>query len=74
VKSSKRVAEGKIDIGLGAAAKISSIVGLGQYRLDLASGDSTDLPTSLAFESGWSGEASTQTPDLLDVSLDKANY
>ncbi|MGB8901088.1 MAG: alpha-2-macroglobulin [Methylocella sp.] len=74
VKSSKRIAEGKIDIGLGAAAKISSIVGLGQYRLDLASGDSTDLPTSLAFESGWSGEASTQTPDLLDVSLDKANY
>ncbi|MGH6838813.1 MAG: alpha-2-macroglobulin family protein, partial [Methylocella sp.] len=74
VKSSKRVAEGKIDIGLAAPAKISSIVGLGQYRLDLASGDSTDVPTSLAFESGWSGEASTQTPDLLDVSLDKANY
>ncbi|MGH6844141.1 MAG: alpha-2-macroglobulin, partial [Methylocella sp.] len=74
VKSSKRVAEGKIDIGLAAPAKISAIVGLGQYRLDLASGNAADLPTSLAFESGWSGEASTQTPDLLDVSLDKANY
>ncbi|HEX3497150.1 MAG TPA: alpha-2-macroglobulin family protein, partial [Methylocella sp.] len=74
VKSSKRVAGGKIDIGLAAPAKISAIVGLGEYRLDLASPDSTDLPTSLAFESGWSGEASTQTPDLLDVSLDKANY
>jgi len=74
VKSSKRVAEGKIDIGLAAPAKITSIIGLGQYRLDLASGNATDLPTSLAFETGWSGEASTQTPDLLDVSLDKANY
>jgi alpha-2-macroglobulin len=74
VKSSKRVAEGKIDIGLAAPAKISSIVGLGQYRLDLASGDSSDIPTSLAFESGWSGDASVQAPDLLDISLDKANY
>ena len=74
VKSSKRVAEGKIDIGLDAPAKISTIVGLGQYRLDLTSGDSGDLPTSLAFESGWSGGASAQAPDLLDVSLDKPNY
>ncbi len=74
VKSSKRVAEGKIDIGLDTSAKISAIVGLGQYRLDLASGDNGDLPTSLAFESGWSGDASAQAPDLLDVSLDKPNY
>jgi uncharacterized protein YfaS (alpha-2-macroglobulin family) len=74
VKSSKRVAGGKIDIGLNAVAKISAIVGLGQYRLDLVSGNEGDQPTSLAFESGWSGEASAQTPDLLDVSLDKANY
>jgi len=74
VKSSKRVAEGKIDIGLDAPAKISTIVGLGQYRLDLTSGDTGDLPTSLAFESGWSGGASAQAPDLLDVSLDKPNY
>ena len=74
VKSSKRVAGGKIDLGIDAPAKISAIVGLGQYRLDLASGNEGDQPTSLAFESGWSGEASTQTPDLLDVSLDKANY
>ncbi len=74
VKSSKRVAEGKIDIGLDAPAKISSIVGLGQYRLDLTSADPSDLPTSLAFESGWSAGASAQAPDLLDVSLDKASY
>ncbi|HEY8032015.1 MAG TPA: alpha-2-macroglobulin [Methylocella sp.] len=74
VKSSKRVAGGNIDLGIDAPAKISAIVGLGQYRLDLASGNQGDHPTSLAFESGWSGEASTQTPDLLDVSLDKTNY
>jgi uncharacterized protein YfaS (alpha-2-macroglobulin family) len=74
VKSSKRVAEGKIDLGLDAPAKISAIAGLSQYRLELASGNAGDQPTNLAFESGWSGEASAQTPDLPDVSLDKASY
>jgi hypothetical protein len=74
VKSSKRVAEGKIDLSVDSAAKISAVVGLGRYRLDLASDNGADAPTSVGFESGWSGEASAQTPDLLDVSIDKANY
>jgi alpha-2-macroglobulin len=74
VKSSTRVAEGKIDLSANAPAKISAIVGLGEYRLDVTSGKDGDLPTSLTFESGWSGEAGAPTPDLLDVTLDKANY
>ena len=74
VKSSKRIADGTIDLSTNAPAKISAIVGLGEYRLDLASHNSSDQPTSITFESGWSGEARAQTPDLLDVSLDKANY
>jgi alpha-2-macroglobulin len=74
VKSSKRVAEGKIDLSANAPAKISSLVGLGEYRLDVTSGKEGDLPTSLTFESGWSSEAGAPTPDLLDVTLDKANY
>ncbi|WP_036261946.1 alpha-2-macroglobulin family protein [Methylocapsa aurea] len=74
VKSSKRIADGKIDLGVDAPARISAVVGLGQYRLDLASDNGADGPTSLRFESGWSGEASAEMPDLLDVSIDKGNY
>ena len=74
VKSSTRVAEGKIDLGPNAPAKISAIVGLGEYRLDVTSGKEGDLPTSLTFESGWSSDAGAPTPDLLDVTLDKPNY
>src|SRR5262249_34969634 len=74
VKSSTRVAEGKIDLGPNAPAKISAIVGLGEYRLDVTSGKEGDLPTSLTFESGWSRDAGAPTPDLLDVTLDKPNY
>jgi alpha-2-macroglobulin len=65
---------GKIDLSANAPAKISAIVGLGEYRLDVTSGKDGDLPTSLTFESGWSGEAGAPTPDLLDVTPDKANY
>jgi alpha-2-macroglobulin len=74
VKSSKRVAERKIDLSADAPAKISSLVGLGEYRLDVTSGKEGDLPTSLTFESGWSNQAGMPAPDLLDVTLDKANY
>jgi hypothetical protein len=74
VKSSKRVATGTVDLSLAAPAKISAIVGLGTYRLDIASETAGDLPTSVTFESGWSGSASADTPDLLEVGLDKKNY
>ncbi len=74
VKSSKRVATGKVDLSAEAPAKISAIVALGTYRLDVASVTPGDLPTSVTFESGWSGTASAETPDLLEVGLDKKSY
>ncbi len=74
VKSSRRVAEGNVDLTPQAAAKISAIVGLGQYRLDLRDDDPADAQTSVAFNVGWSGGATAETPDLLDVTLDKQAY
>ncbi len=74
IKSTKRMAQGKIDLVLDAAAKISSPVELGQYRLDVASDTGTDAPTSVSFFVGWSGDASADTPDLLDVTIDKTGY
>lgn len=74
IKSSKRVAQGKIDLATDAAAKISTPAALGQYRLDVASDTGTDAPTSVSFYVGWSGDASADTPDLLDVTIDKTNY
>jgi uncharacterized protein YfaS (alpha-2-macroglobulin family) len=74
IKSSKRIAEGKVDLALDTAARISAPVALGQYRLDVASDTGTDAPTSVTFFVGWSGDASADTPDLLDVTIDKTNY
>ena len=74
VKSSKRIADGRIDLTTQDPAKIAAQVGWGTHRLDLTSDDGTDSPTSVNFDVGWSGDASADTPDLLQVTLDKTQY
>jgi hypothetical protein len=72
VKSSRRIADGTVDIGADAPAKIAARVSWGKHRLDLKSPDGEE--TSISFEVGWSGTASADTPDNAVVTLDKANY
>ncbi len=72
VKSSKRLASGTIDIGADAPAKFSGRVGWGAHRLDIKTLDGEE--TSVAFDVGWSGTASADTPDNVVVTLDKTNY
>ncbi|QXX76413.1 alpha-2-macroglobulin [Methylovirgula sp. HY1] len=74
VKSSRRVADGKIDLGLERPAKIAAPVAFGSYRLDVTSSNPADAPTSISFVAGWSGDATAETPDVLDVTLDKTDY
>jgi uncharacterized protein YfaS (alpha-2-macroglobulin family) len=72
VKSSKRISGGAIDIGADGPAKISARVGWGAHRLDIKTLDGEE--TSVAFDVGWSGTASADTPDNVVVTLDKTNY
>ena len=74
VKSSKRIADGRIDLTTQDPAKIAAQVGWGTHRLDLSEDDGIDAPTSITFEVGWSGDASADTPALLQVTLDKTQY
>ncbi|MBN9060850.1 MAG: alpha-2-macroglobulin family protein [Rhizobiales bacterium] len=71
VKTTRRIADGKVDAEANALAKISTQVSWGWYRLEIGSGQAL---TSVQFYAGWSGEPKTDTPDLLDVSLDKNAY
>ncbi|MBL8587259.1 MAG: alpha-2-macroglobulin family protein [Methylobacteriaceae bacterium] len=73
VKSSRRIADGQVDIGVDQFARISAQVGWGEHRLDVKSADG-EATTSLVFQVGWSGEATAETPDLLEVTLDKKDY
>ena len=72
VKSSRRIAQGTVDIDADAAAKISANVSWGKHRLDIKSPDGDQ--TSITFDVGWGGSASADTPDNAVVTLDKASY
>ena len=73
VKTSRKVADGTVDIGVDAPARIAAQVGWGDHRLEVKTSDGEAL-TSLAFTAGWSGDATAETPDLLEVTLDKKEY
>jgi uncharacterized protein YfaS (alpha-2-macroglobulin family) len=74
VKSTRKVADGTLDAIAGGPARISSPVQYGRYRLEVASGEADGPATSYVFDAGWSGEATADTPDRLEVTLDKPEY
>ncbi|ANH02778.1 hypothetical protein shn_01140 [Shinella sp. HZN7] len=47
----------------------------GRYRLEVESAEPDGPATSIEFDAGWYVAAtSTETPDALEISLDKENY
>ena len=74
VKSTRRVADGRLDLKADAPARIAAPVQWGTYRLDVAADGIGTARTSVTFTVGYSGEQSADAPDLLEVTLDKASY
>lgn len=74
IKATRRAADGRLDATAEAPARISVPVQWGTYRLEVAAGGADGAPTSLSFDVGYTGEQTADTPDVLDVVLDKASY
>jgi alpha-2-macroglobulin len=74
IKVTRRVADGTIDVAPGQPGKISVPVTWGRYRLEVASADPSGPETTIGFDSGWYAESSADTPDLLEIALDKPEY
>ncbi|MGE0564483.1 MAG: alpha-2-macroglobulin [Pseudolabrys sp.] len=72
VKSTTRVANGAVDVNADLPAKLSMPVTWGRYRLEVSGDDG--VRTALSFDAGFYAESSADTPDLLDVALDKKEY
>ncbi|MBX3569124.1 MAG: alpha-2-macroglobulin family protein [Rhizobiaceae bacterium] len=71
----KAVASGTVDIAVDGSASISSPVDWGRYRLEIETQDPDGPATSVEFDAGWYVAAtSTETPDGLEVALDKESY
>ncbi len=74
IKVTRRVADGTIDVSAGAPGKIEVPVTWGRYRLEVTSPGPQGPETTIGFDSGWYAEASADTPDLLEIALDKPGY
>jgi alpha-2-macroglobulin len=73
VKTTRRIADGQIDVA-DRPARISVPVQWGRYRLEVSTTDRNGPLTSVGFDAGWYAEASAETPDLLEIALDKPEY
>jgi alpha-2-macroglobulin len=73
-KITRAVADGSVDLSEGSTAKISAPVKLGSYRLDVRAEGLAGVETSVSFSVGWDGERTANTPDVLDMTLDKPSY
>ena len=74
VDGSRLVAEGRLDTTVAAPARIAAAAADGRYKLDITSDDPALPETTLGFDVGFGAEASADSPDLLEVTLDKADY
>jgi uncharacterized protein YfaS (alpha-2-macroglobulin family) len=72
VTIASRVADGAFNPDADGTAAIAAKVDYGHYRLEVSSSDPSGPATSYDFDAGWyEAAASADTPDLLDVALDR---
>ncbi|MBI2713058.1 MAG: alpha-2-macroglobulin family protein [Rhizobiales bacterium] len=74
VKRTERVANGTLDAGADKPARLSLPVKWGRYRLEVSAPELNGAITSLSFDAGFYAESSADTPDLLEIALDKTDY
>jgi alpha-2-macroglobulin len=74
VKSSERIASGAIDTIADKPARLSLPVKWGRYHLEISTGEPNGPVTSVSFDAGFYAESTADTPDLLEVALDKPDY
>jgi uncharacterized protein YfaS (alpha-2-macroglobulin family) len=72
VKRTERIANGEINVTADKPARLSLPVKWGRYRLEVSEPNVT--VTSLSFDSGFYAESASDTPDLLEIALDKTDY
>ncbi len=75
VTTTTAVADGTVDVAAGRPAELALPVDWGRYRLEIATDDPAGPATSVEFDAGWYvAQTSTETPDGLEIALDKPAY
>jgi alpha-2-macroglobulin len=71
---SRKVANGTMATSAEQAALIASKVASGRYRFEVAAGDGSGALSSVNFRAGWYAEDAADSPELLEVALDRSSY
>ena len=74
ITSQERLATGRIDARSDQPIRLSAPVKWGQFRLEVRADDTGRPAASYDFDAGWYASAVSDTPDMLDVALDKTDY
>jgi uncharacterized protein YfaS (alpha-2-macroglobulin family) len=69
-----RAGGGTIDTPASGTARIKLPVEAGSYRLDIASATAQGPSTSFTFWAGWYASEASDTPEILNLALDRASY
>ena len=69
-----RVAGGTVDTPASGTVKITAPVEAGTYRLDVTSANAQGPATSVKFYAGWYVSETSDTPEILNIALDRASY
>jgi uncharacterized protein YfaS (alpha-2-macroglobulin family) len=72
VTHTRRTASGTADAAPGQPAQIEAKIDWGRYRLEVSTGDG--LISSVVFNAGWFADEAADSPEVLDVALDKPSY
>ena len=75
ITSTSKVANGTIDTSAGEAVRVAAPVNWGRYRFEIETKGANPTASSYSFYAGYYyAEAGSDTPDTLDVALDKPAY
>ena len=73
--TARKLASGQSEATPGKPARIATDrIGWGRYRLDVTSEGGDGTVTSMIFRSGWSASETNESPETLEIALDKATY
>ena len=74
VTHTRKAANGIVDSQTDTPARIEQKLEYGRYRLEVSSTEPGGPLSSLVFAAGWYGGEAAETPEMLDVALDKPAY
>ncbi|MGE0698431.1 MAG: alpha-2-macroglobulin, partial [Hyphomicrobiaceae bacterium] len=74
VTTTKRIASGTVSATADTPARVAFKPEWGRYRLDVISAEPGGPRTSVPFASGWQSSDNADSPEVLDVALDKKAY